>query len=197
MYYILYITGVIALAACGGGISKKSDTRSETVYMEGPVRFSLREIEGLSSYPADSVPWVNANMNNADGGVIAYYFVDGMDASLRNPNIRLEYFSKKLPNCSTPDSVIWGIKQQMKGRDAIVLEENKKIKTYSGKKAFTLEIDAPPFQVDSLLYERRSLYWAYVDQGEYYLGMHLAAVERGKYDQVKPMFKELVKTYDE
>ena len=195
----IYIVGVIMLAllaACGSG--KVSDSRTRHEFMQGPVKFSLREVEGLSMYPADSVPWVNTKlMNTADGGVIAYYFVDGMEASLRAPNIRLEYFSKKLPNCSTPDSVIWGIKEQLKGRGAIVTEENKKIKTYSGKKAFTLEVDAPPFQVDSLLYDRRSLYWAYIDQGEYYLGLHLAAVERGKYDQVLPMFKELVKTYEE
>jgi len=164
---------------------------------EAGTSFSLADIDGLKFVNADSVPWAGYMQETPENGQIAYFFVKGHDIQLASPHVRLEYISKSLPNCESEEALIEWIKSyfvtpERKGK---VIGEGE-IQTLDAKTVKITEIAVPNQQVDdSLTRSRKYMAWAYVEDGNQFVGFNFTSVDSASYGQEFGKFQQLVRSF--
>ena len=71
-----------------------------------------------------NVPWVDPEAYSEQNGLFITYVENGRELSLYNPYIQAQYISKKLPYCSTVDSVYYWLDSNfLAGRGGKVTKE--------------------------------------------------------------------------
>jgi len=153
--------------------------------------FSLREFPEWVELQAKQLPWGKAfeDMNPERQGFITSYFRDTMGLSMRSTQIRVEYFSKGLPNCSNNDSVSMYIEKIMKQRYAGLetLRDTAAFTTRSDNKVAYVEAISPMNQI--------WFAWAYIPIDGYYVAFNLSAFTENEYALMREKFEALVISY--
>lgn len=168
-------------------------------YEKGGVKFSLANLDGLYRVPKDSVPWSVQLQETGDNGQIVYYFMQGSEIEMGSPHVRVEYISRKLPGCSTADSLFDWLKSMYVNpeRNGKILDNGGNLTTADNQEVKLLEIFIPQFTrvEDSALLAGKYMSWAYVPQNDRFVAMNLTTTEKTKYEMTLPMFKDLIRSY--
>lgn len=201
----LFLT--LGLAACSGSkngsdpnVYTNPDLKDlpRSDYAKGGVNFSMAKVEGLKSVSRDSVGWASYMQESDANGQIVYYFLKGEEIDLSSAQVRVEYIHKDLPNCSETDSLFGWLKSVFltDDRQGKVNIKDQYVETMDGQKVEIMGIITPEMQVnDSVRHSEKSMAWAYIEQGQRWVGLSLSAVEKGKFDKALPLMKDLIASY--
>lgn len=196
-YLFLTVLTLTLLTSCEGVVKGRSVT-----YKKNNLSFQLVEIPGWTSLDCLDIPWCKAKTTQPNpetgvvpdtvpGGVIRFFFRDSLNISPSKSGIRIEYFSDKLPNCSSTDSVVDGMITYFRDQYAgLTINQNPKyIETVGGKKARCLEI----ISTINAMY----MSWGYIHREKegYIIGFNLTARTENDYKIMKPRFDELLASY--
>ena len=166
-------------------------------YNKSGVSLTLAELEGLKPMSRDSVPWSSMMLESPDNGQLIYFFYPGYAIELGSPQIRVEFMSRSLKGCSSPDSVLIWLKGLFVNPDqnGKIIGENP-IHTIGGEKMTFLEILRPEnLYEDSVLYAAKRMACAYAEQKNHLIGFSFTALTEDDYNQNLPLFKDLVRSY--
>jgi hypothetical protein len=155
--------------------------------------FSLRQYPEWVELEASQLPWGKAfeGMNPERQGFITSYFRDTMGLSMRSTQIRVEYFSRGLPNCSNNDSVSMYIEKIMK-------QKFGGLETFRDTAAFVTRSDAPVAYVEATSPLNQIWFaWAYIPAGSYYIAFNLSTFTENEFTLMRDKFKALVASYQE
>lgn len=174
------------------------DSLPRQKFAKGGTYFSLAELPVLKHIRPDSVPWSNY-LNETDGnGPIAFYFPYGLPMDLGAPQVRFEYMHKKLPGCSSVDSLFIWLRSIFINSDQLGQEINQGeyVMTGDGQKVDLLTIRKPTQKhLDSILTSSKTMAWAYIDHGERFVGATFSAVDSALFESYLPAFKDLIRSY--
>jgi hypothetical protein len=162
------------------------------------VRFSLTHSDPLIAHLTSELPWGYMFPATQMNGKFITYTLQGRQLSLREPYIQVEYISKTLPYCSSPDSLyIWLSEQFEQGLpDYKVLKKRHLVKTKSGKMADCKEMFVPKRGEQKELSEKYLAY-GYIDYNPFYLiGFNLTAITKEDFDYSIDAFYDILKTYE-
>ncbi|MDB4285831.1 hypothetical protein N9933_00855 [bacterium] len=158
------------------------------------VKFKLVHQNPIVPVTSDKLYWIDENNSNEQVGVFATYMMQGREINLRSTQIRVDYFKKSLPGCSTTDSLFdWWQATQLTGPGAKVMKEQQMIKTAGGQGAEVMELFA--VKQDSL--SPKFLAIALLDyHDEYMIGLNLTAVDTFEYVDALPSFYKLLESFE-
>jgi hypothetical protein len=163
------------------------------------MKFRLSHAKPMMPATNNNIPWLDPERYSEDNGVFLSYIHSGKELSLRSPNYRIEYINKRLPYCSSIDSIyIWldGIFLD-KVAGAEVLETPGKIKTRSGKTAITKAYRIPRHTSARGEIDPKYTAYAYLDYDkDYYVAFNLSAISKPEFDELEENFWELVKSFE-
>jgi len=188
MKYILFFILMGGFYACDPieSFERKS-------YMINQSMFSLRHYPEWIELKAEDLPWGKAfqNMDSTRQGYITSMFRDTLGLSMRKSNIRIEYFSRNLPNCSNNDSVSMYIEKimQQKYSGLTTSRDTAAFITRDGKKAAFVEAISP---LNSIWFA-----WAYIPSDRFYIAFNLSTFSENEYSLMKDKFRALVESYSE
>jgi len=185
----LFITFFISLIGC----EQKESFRRKT-YSKNGFYISLREIPEWVELSAEQLPWGQAflRVDSTRQGFITSYFRDTINLSLRSSQVRIEYFSRKLPNCSTNDSVTMYIAKIMgrKYNGMEIKRDTAAFETSDGKNVGWVEAVSRMNQM--------WMAWAYIPRTDgYYVALNLTCYNENDFKLMRDKFKDLALSYRE
>lgn len=167
-------------------------------YNKGGVSFSVAALPDLKPVQRDSVGWSGYMPETEENGQVIYYFLRGYGMDLADPQIRIEYIAKSLPNCATTEELFNWLKGVFvnEERQGVILSEGTTLATMDGQIVELLEIKQPQVMTnDSVMRSSKSMAYAYLDQGERFVALNFAAAEDDTYQQGLDLFKDLILSY--
>jgi hypothetical protein len=179
---------MIALSGC-----EPVETFERNTYQVNENWFSLRAYPEWTELGVEDIPWGKAfkDMDPNRQGFIAYYFRDTIGLSLRNSNIRVEYFSRNLPNCSNNDSVSMYMEK-------IMTQKYGGLKTFRDTAAFKTQDDKNVAWVEAVSSLNGIWFaWAYIPLENYYLAMNLSAFSENDFQLMKEKFRNMAASFQE
>lgn len=185
---ILSVT-VLLLLSIGG--CESAEVFDRKTYKVDEEWFSIREYPEWTELGIDNLPWGQAfkDMNPKRQGFITSYFRDTVGLSLRNSNIRIEYFSKKLPNCSNNDSVSMYIEK-------IMTQKYGGLQTFRDTALFKTMDERNVAWVEAVSSLNGIWFaWAYIPLDNYYLAMNLSAFSENDFQIMKGKFRNMAESF--
>ncbi|MEZ4829475.1 MAG: hypothetical protein R3C61_24795 [Bacteroidia bacterium] len=130
---------------------------------------------------------------NEDNGLFITYIRNGREISLSNPYIQVQYINKRLPNCSSVDSVyIWLTDLFVSNYKGDVIRKKHTVETLSRLPATCAEFRTP----DTDRVKGKYMAYAYVDYDkDYIIGMALTTTEKSDFDINLPLFYNIVESF--
>lgn len=163
------------------------------------MKFRLSHTRPMMPATNNNIPWLNPEQYSEDNGIFLSYIHNGKELSLRSPNYRIEYINKRLPFCSSIDSIyIWldGIFLE-KVPGAEVLDSPEKLKTRSGKTAISKAYYIPRHASPRGEIEPKYTAYAYLDYNQdYYVAFNFSAISKPEFEELEDNFWELVKSFE-
>lgn len=158
------------------------------------MRFQLTHQAPLMPKLNHQMPWINPDDYNPNNGIFITYVRDGYPLNLSSPYIQAQYMSRRLPGCSTIDSVfiLWD-RMYLGEPDAQTL-----------RPAFNLPTDAG---ISAVCKEYRSgtrggsrtpkwIAYAYIEYSPSYLvGFALSTTDPEDFRLNQELFYALIKSY--
>jgi hypothetical protein len=189
----ILLFGIGLLSLLGFASCEDAEVYERNTYKVNAQYFSIREIPEWTELGTQNLPWGQAfeGMDPNKQGFITSYFRDTVGLSLRNSQVRIEYFSRKLPNCSNNDSVsmyMQKIMSQKYGglqtqRDSAALE------TRDGKSVAYVEAVST---LNGIWFA-----WYYIPLENYYVAMNLSAYSENDYSLMKNKLRQIVESFEE
>jgi len=186
------IFGLLGFLLLCMGCEAVEDFQRNQYTVQGQT-FSLREYPEWVELQANQLPWGKAfeDMNPERQGFVTSFFRDTMGLSMRSTQIRVEYFSRSLPNCSNNDSVSMYIEKIMQQRYA-------GLETRRDTAAFTTKSKNNVAYVEAISPLNQIWFaWAYIPIDGYYVAFNLSAFTENEYALMKEKFELLVASYQE
>lgn len=162
-------------------------------YSVNAAYFSIRSYPEWIELTTKELPWGQAfeNMDPQRQGMIASFFRDTIGLSMRSAHVRMEYFSRKLPNCSNNDSVSMYIEKIMK-------QKYGGLQTMRDTLAFETADGRPVAWVDAVSSLNGIWFsWAYIPFGDYYVALNLSTFSENEYRLMKEKFRNLAQSFQE
>jgi hypothetical protein len=167
-------------------------------YKMGMVHFSLADVMGLEFTPFDSIGWyeMHEGMTAPENDQVAYYFLNGEGYFLNSTFIRIEWLAKGYPQRNKEDELHAFIKGIFLAspRNGRLIAENA-VKTLDGQSVKILEIYVPGAAGDTSRTTSKTNAWAWVDQGNSFVGFSLASTEPAKYKEAILLFRQLISSF--
>lgn len=161
-------------------------------YSFNGMKFSMRDYPEWTELYSHQLPWGQAfaNLDSTKQGFITSYFRDTINLSLRSTQIRVEYFSRRLPNCSVNDSVSMYMERIMQRKYAglSTQRDTAVFQTRDGRNVAWVEAVS---SLNSIWFS-----WLYIPMDDYYLAMNLSAYSENEYKQMRTKFMELGKSFE-
>ncbi len=184
------------------GKEKVDYTSGTTVgYNLNKKTFTLTHPAEVYPMPRDSASWaVKMEPNNANFGILMWYFATGKDRMLTNPYIQVSYVSKHATGSSTIDSLyIWLDNLILKTPESKVLRNRFSIPVPSGKMLECKEYSWGKRSMDAnnqTILDSKYVAYAYMDFDEdYWIGYALTTKEKDKFDMYLPHFYYITKSF--
>lgn len=191
-YLYLSLLACVAFAAC---VQTRTDDRPERAFTANGIPFTLRDVDSIYFVPADSLDWFKP-YNSPDYGMVASYYRDTMGLDQFSPYIQAQYFTKRIKWCSTIDSLQDFMYQNFLAEGGQYLFKDEEITTLDGNTAYTMGIVTQQHKLtDSVDIAGKHMVWAYIDQGEQWLGFNMTVYEPADYPFFLRKFNDLVGTY--
>ncbi len=165
------------------------------IFQAYTMSFTLTPEPGLVAMLNHVVPWVKPEANNDFNGIFATYVRNGRPLSLEEPYIQVQYISKKLPYCSTIDSIYqWLDSRFLVNRDAEVIQAYSSMDIPEG-----LPTKVKSYQTGTSQQMAVKTKWvanAYVDYNkEFWVAFGLTTLNEDDYTLTMPLFDKLVKSF--
>lgn len=162
-------------------------------YQVNGTYFSIRQYPEWTELGTKDLPWGKAfeDLDPQRQGFIASYFRDTVKLSMRNSQIRIEYFSRGLPNCSNNDSVSMYMEKIMtqKYGGLKTARDTAVFKTQDGKRVAYVEAIS---SLNGIWFA-----WYYIPLEKYYVAMNLSAFSENDYALMKEKFKKMAESFQE
>lgn len=163
------------------------------------MKFRLTHEKPMMPATNNNVPWLDAERYSEDNGIFLSYIHNSKELSLRSPNYRVEYINKRLPFCSSIDSIyIWldGVfLDNVTG--AKTMDSPGEIKTRSGATAITKAYYIPKHTGNRGEVDQKYTAYAYLDYDDYYyVAFNLSAISEPEFEQLEENFFKLVASFE-
>jgi hypothetical protein len=198
---------LLVIAALASVMCKRTppeDEGNRYVVKQGPVHFSVGQVEGLMYLVPDSVKWV-AQFTRTDSitGPVLMLYKPSLTFGMNEPHIRMDYVSKQAHSSSTVDEIYTWLKSfyQMDGRASQVVNDQEVITTLDGQEVKLLEIFKPEHLnssgAETVAVAAKRVAYAYIDNGNgFWIGMSLTVSgDQSEYDFMMKRFREVVASY--
>ena len=155
-----------------------------TVRLEATHNFPLRPLV------PERTPWFKGVNPNESQGIFLSYVLAGRRLMLSEPNIRIDYINKSVPNYSSVDSAFYGVEAFfMPHPSSQVIKPRTTYTTDQGKDFSVMEILA----VRDTIYSPKYQAFAYMDYNDdYLLSIHLTALDMYEFkDALAPYYRLL------
>ncbi len=163
------------------------------------MKFRLTHAKPMMPATNNHIPWINPELYSEDNGVFLSYIHNGKELGLRSPHYRIEYINKRLPYCSSIDSIYIWLDGVFLGKTAgtKVLDTPGKINTGSGKTAITKAYHIPRHTGARGEIDPKYTAYAYLDYDkDYYVAFNFSAISEPEYEELVENFWELVKSFE-
>lgn len=175
-----------------------ADLGTRHTYAMGMVKFSMAEVSGLVATPFDSVPWYEMQeaQTAPENDQVAYFFLEGERYSLSATHVRVEWLAKGYPQRNKESELhefIRGVYMNNVQNGRLVGEST--IETRDGQKVQLLELYVPTRKADSITYGSKILAYAWIDQGNSFVGFSLSSQEPEKYKHALVRFRKMLASF--
>lgn len=168
-----------------------AEVYERNTYEANGTYFSIRQYPEWTELGTKDLPWGKAfeELDPQKQGFIASYFRDTTGLSMRNSQIRIEYFSRGLPNCSNNDSVSMYIEKIMtqKYGGLKTARDTAAFKTQDGKRVAFVEAIS---SLNGIWFA-----WYYIPLEKYYVAMNLSAFSENDYALMKGKFNKMAESF--
>lgn len=195
-------TTTFNLTGCKGRRASQNTTeRPRDNFSKGNLNFSFQPTPDLMRIGPDSVGWAAYLPQTEESGPLVYYFFPGARVNLSDPQIRVEYISSSMEGAESVDKLFSWLKDLFINpeKNGKLITDSETLTTGDGLKVRLLEIHTPdrmdnsgeePHKISG-----KRMAWVYIPQEEYYVAMNASAAMEQDYEQLRPLFIQLVKSF--